>query len=77
MNIRTRIYLYNIPFKFKPPVQTAKYSKTMAQVRESMDDKAWNKYMGQVLHRSYSTGQELAPSIDHRQAKTQYYFTTS
>lgn len=53
MDDRVRRYLRNLPFKHTAPAQTIKASrsKTMTEIRESMTDEDWDKYMGQVLLR--------------------------
>lgn len=48
---RTQAYLHKLPFKHKPPVQKPQNPKTMAQMRERMDDKAWNKHMEELTLR--------------------------
>jgi hypothetical protein len=46
VDARIRAYLRNVPFKHTPPpVQPSGRAKSIAEVRESMDDEGWNKYM--------------------------------
>lgn len=68
VDTHTRAYLYNLPFKHKPPVQKPRNPKTMAQMRASMDDKAWDKYMGEVILRKLQY-KKKASTFDRSWAK--------
>ncbi|KAH8907509.1 hypothetical protein BR93DRAFT_867044, partial [Coniochaeta sp. PMI_546] len=68
VDTRTRAYIHNIPFKYKPPVQKPRNPKTMAQMRASMDDEAWDRYMGEVILRKLQY-KKKASAFDRSWAK--------
>ncbi|OIW23205.1 hypothetical protein CONLIGDRAFT_637826 [Coniochaeta ligniaria NRRL 30616] len=68
IDARTRSYLHNLPFKHQPPVQKPQNPKTMAQMRESMDDEAWNRYMAEVMLRKLQY-KKKASSVDRSWAE--------
>lgn len=68
VDARTRAYLNKLPFKHKPVPEPRNKSKTMDQMREGMDDNAWNAYMGQIILRRLQW-KKKASTLDRSWAK--------